>query len=99
MTELDKLEAYLKEIGAKYERTDRDMKRDKRGRIVETSIHQIVVFKNGKRSWDAICHYGSYGNEQGLIEVYGSIVERSRDVVGWLTADEIIEALRKGARL
>ena len=34
-----------------------------------------------------------------MIDYYGSIVERSRDVVGWLTADEIIEALRKGARL
>ncbi len=44
--------------------------------------------------WDAIIHYQSYGHEQGLVEVYGTIVEKfnSDDTVqGYLTADEILK--------
>lgn len=51
-------------------------------------INQIIVYdENDERLWDAICHYGSYGYEQGLIEIYGVICD---DVVGYLTADDII---------
>lgn len=44
--------------------------------------------------WDAICHCGSYGYEQGLIEVAGSIVKNDNDEVeGYLTAEEILARL------
>lgn len=46
--------------------------------------------------WDAICHSGSYGHEQGLLEVMGTIareVEDDDDVEGWLTAEEILQRL------
>ena len=44
--------------------------------------------------WDAICHCGSYGHEQGLIEVAGSIVKIDNDdVKGCLTAEEILARL------
>lgn len=100
MTEIDKLEEYLKEVGAKYERTDTEEKRDEIGRIEALDWHQIIVFDdNGKRLWDAICHRGSYGWEQGLLEVMGKIVEKIGDVVGWLTAEMIIEALKRGGTL
>ena len=100
MTEIDKLEEYLKEIGAKYERTDTEEKRDEIGRIEALDCHQIIVFDdNGKRLWDVVCHRGSYGWEQGLLEAYGKIVEKSRDVVGWLTAEKIIEVLKRGGTL
>ena len=44
--------------------------------------------------WDAICHSGSYGHEQGLLEVMGTIVRADDDdVEGWLTAEEILQRL------
>lgn len=44
--------------------------------------------------WDATIHKYSYGHEQGLLEIYGTIVEKfnSDDTVqGYLTADEILK--------
>ena len=44
--------------------------------------------------WDAVCHSGSYGHEQGLLEIMGTIVRPVKyDVEGWLTADEILQRL------
>ena len=44
--------------------------------------------------WDAICHSGSYGHEQGLLEIMGTIVRADDDdVEGWLTAEEILQRL------
>lgn len=93
MTEIEKLEKYLKEKSYKYER------------IKETpgtnpwmsgyEKNQIIVYnENGERQWDAICHRGSYGFEQGLLEIMGSIVKPGGDSVeGWLTAEDIIKRL------
>lgn len=47
---------------------------------------QIVV---GDWDWDAICHSGSYGHENGLIEVMG-LPQCQDDVIGWLTAEAIL---------
>ena len=45
------------------------------------------------QNWDAICHDGSYGNKDGLLEVMGRAVNRNLydDVEGYLTADEILK--------
>ena len=48
---------------------------------------QIVV---GDWDWDAICHSGSYGHENGLIEVMG-LPQCQDDVIGYLTAEDILE--------
>ncbi len=48
---------------------------------------QIVV---GDWDWDAICHGGSYGHENGLIEVMG-LPQCQGDVIGWLTAEDILK--------
>ena len=48
---------------------------------------QIVV---GNGDWDAICHSGSYGHENGLIEVMG-LPQCKGDVIGWLTAEEVLK--------
>lgn len=48
---------------------------------------QIVV---GDFDWDAICHSGSYGHENGLIEVMG-LPQCEDDVIGYLTAEEILK--------
>lgn len=48
---------------------------------------QIVV---GDWDWDAICHSGSYGHENGLIEVMG-LPQCQDDVIGHLTAEEVLK--------
>ena len=60
----------------------------------------FTPFMNGGKvevedmSWDAICHDGSYGHQEGLLEIMGSIVKIDYDdVEGWLTADEILNRL------
>ncbi len=97
MTELDKLEAALKERKIKYVREDCEQEIDEKGRIASMDWHQIIVFgKNGQRSWDAVCHTGSYGYKQGLLEVMGQPVVRKRDgdsVAGYLTAEEVIRRM------
>lgn len=56
------------------------------------------IYDGGKvdvpsQNWDAICHMGSYGHENGLLEVMGNAVNRCPydSVEGFLTADEILE--------
>ena len=89
MSELDKLEQYLKDKGIRYERIDQNT--DTWGR------HQIVVYDSeGNIWWDAICNRGSYGFEEGLLEIYGKIVkaEDGDSVVGWLTAEDVIKRIQ-----
>lgn len=102
MTELDKLEAYLKENGIKYERIDEPCPY-KRPTDLEWpegfgERHQIIVKDSrDKYMWDAICHWGSYGYEDGLLEVMGPVmVEQDMDVEGFLTAEEIIDKIESG---
>lgn len=61
---------------------------------------QIVVFDHDIEptsedwSWDAVCHKGSYGREDGTLEIMGNIVQNDMDTVeGWLTAEEILERI------
>lgn len=55
--------------------------------------------KNYIRTWDAVCHEFSYGGKDGLLEVYGSLVDVDgtllNDVEGWLTAEDIINKYLK----
>lgn len=52
---------------------------------------QIIVYNaDGKRLWDAVCGYGSYGYQEGLLEIMGTIVEKEDDVLGYLTADDVV---------
>lgn len=48
---------------------------------------QIIV---GDFDWDAICHSGSYGHENGLIEVMG-LPQCQDDVIGYLTAEDVLK--------
>ena len=93
MTELDKLEEYLKAKGILYQRRDESFPRGRYNMVQ----HQIVVFADdGRLMWDAVCQRGSYGYEEGLLEVMGSPVVRESDgddVVGWLTAADVIARL------
>lgn len=86
MNQLDMLELYLITHEFNFKRKDDDWR------------HQILVFDEyGDVDWDAVCHKGSYGYEEGLLEIMGSLVteeERKYDsVVGWLTAEDVVKRL------
>lgn len=62
---------------------------------------QIVVYNSeGERIWDAIyipgtfSLPGSYGAEQGLIEVIGTQLLGHEDAMGWLTARDVTKMWR-----
>lgn len=62
---------------------------------------QVIVYDDeGNRLWDAVINKASYGSERGLLEVMGSAIinkiklsKEPMDVIGWLTADEILEKI------
>ncbi len=82
--ELDKLQRYLEEHNVPFERIDEEPYS-----LIQIDRHQIIVFNaEGLRLWDAICHYGSYGYKEGLLEIYGILCT---DVEGCLTAEEVIK--------
>lgn len=106
LTEMNKLEDYLKANGFEYQREDQDNTLPpEEWRVIREIMgedakpmdkHQIIVFEDGVRSWDAICHRGSYGAENGLLEIMGDIVDENAvgdRVEGWLTAAEVIERI------
>ena len=99
LTELNKLEEYLKSKGIQYERIDQEDKpldNEHKYCLVEIERHQIIVPRDGEaRRWDAICHRGSYGAEEGLLEIYGAIVSPTAEdsVEGWLTARDVIDRI------
>ena len=98
MTELDKLEQYLKTSGREYERYDEDNYVATCAGVRNLNRHQIVVADaDGEYLWDAICHYGSYGYEDGLLEVMGEALIGHGDVEGWLTAADVIQMIEKGS--
>ena len=95
MSELEKLEKYLKEHNYNYEWNSVF-----HGMEGYPEKDQIVVYDDhNRRIWDAVCHFGSYGHEPGLLEIMGVIVDEVEDgdtVVGWLTADDVIKRLKGG---
>lgn len=95
LTELNKLEGYLRKNGIEYERIDQERELDVYGMAIQLERHQICVPAKEDKDWDVICHWGSYGYEEGLLELYGSLVtEKDGDsVAGWLTADDVIKRI------
>lgn len=103
LTELNKLEEYLKTNGFVYQREDKDnLYSDEEWRLLVDKLganaepidaHQIIVFKDECRSWDVICQFGSYGADEGLLEGMGDIFETY--VEGWLTAEDVIKRIEE----
>lgn len=54
------------------------------------SFFDGIQFIIGDWDWDAVCHSGSYGHENGLIEVMG-LPQCQDDVIGWLTAEDVLK--------
>jgi hypothetical protein len=78
-----------------------------RGTLEATGDHfEQIMFENG-RGVSIIRHKGSYGGKAGLFELavldskgdidYSTPV--CGDVLGWLSVDEVLEAMRKVAAL
>lgn len=86
LTELNKVEAWLKENEIMYTREDND------NFFEFADYHQIRVFnRTGRQIWDVVCHYGSYGCDQGLLEIMGDMVPEDDHVRGYMTAQDVID--------
>jgi hypothetical protein len=51
-----------------------------------------------ERVSDAVCHDGSYGRQDGLLELMGLLTEEELEedgVLGWLTAEQVFERWHK----
>ena len=102
LTELNKLEQWLVANNIHYERIDKeDIPIDEAHPycLAQFEHHQICVpeYDCERREWDAICNRGSYGAEEGLLEIMGTIVrdDAGDSVEGWLTAEDVIERVKE----
>ena len=103
MTEMQKLDKYLTEHNIKhtYKRRWPNMEQSfpeyREGKHHDGGYQIMANGDNGEYLWDAICGYGSFGFETGLIEIRGCIVPEcvSDSVEGHLTANEVIERIEK----
>ena len=104
ISELGKLQRYLNRKKYDFERQDKTNSYARKlyfeglaGSKYITERHQIIVYKGKAEIWfDVICHYGSYGFEQGLLEIMTDdkrLVDMPDGVEGYLTASEIIARL------
>lgn len=104
LTQLDKVEQYLIDNDIPYERFDNEdepISPQMPYCLVRLERHQICVPGNSAqiREWDVICQRGSYGAEEGLLEIMGTIVRPCGDSVeGWLSADDVIERIEEKSK-
>ena len=101
MTEMQKLDILLKhaKVPHTYGRRWPEMDRPDYQEYLPGERHdggeQIVAYDAaGNRIWDGIWGWGSYGFEQGLIEVMGTQALGRDDVEGWLTARQVTKMWR-----
>ncbi len=85
MTEMDKLDAALTEMGIEHTYDHEYM-----------DGTQIVVREDGKYRWDAICTPYSYGWKEGLLEVMGKPLLGQGGVMGYRTAEDVLRMLKGG---
>ena len=91
MTELEKLKKYLDDNGYDFEMFNHRRAHPYMFKYSGDEPDQIIVYGPGHvRSWDVVCHDYSYGGPEGLLELYG---ELCTDVIGWLTANDMIRIL------
>lgn len=88
MTEIEKLDAALTEMNIGHEH------------IVEPlgGGDAIVAYSGRfgeKYLFEVICNEFSYGGRQGLLEVMGKWLIGNRDVMGRLTADDVVKLINK----
>lgn len=88
LTELNKLEEMLQRADVSYRRID------VMGEAIPGIGYRVGEFHQIKvpsEDWDVICYHGSYGAEQGLLEAMGHRITGNNGVLGYLTAQEVME--------
>lgn len=91
--ELDKLHKWLVDNAKMYGWTIK--REDADTHLYDT--HQIVIYRKDVRLFDVICHRGSYGYTEGLLEIMGDIVDEEKagdSVEGFLTANGVIKRVK-----
>ena len=101
MTEMQKLDVLLKhaKVPHTYGRRWPEMDRPDNQEFLPGGRYdggeQIITYDAaGNRIWDGIWSWGSYGFEQGLIEVMGTQLVGHDDLEGWLTARQVTKMWR-----
>lgn len=92
-SEMDKLAELLEKEGIAFERFHDPTKVPSYilpNKDIEREMRNQIIIKQGKTELSFICHLGSYGVEQGLIEFYDFRTEP----VGYLTAEECMEIVK-----
>lgn len=92
-SEMDKLAELLEKDGIAFERFHDPTKvPDYRlpMKEIEQELRNQIIIKNKMKELSFICHLGSYGVEQGLIEFY----DYESEPVGYLTANECMEIVK-----
>lgn len=85
MTEMEKLDAGLTELGVAHF-YDRNY----------IGGEQIFVIDDSEELlFDAICTKFSYGGKVGALEVRGRWLIGKKDVEGWLSAEDVLKIVRK----
>lgn len=93
-SEMDKLAELLEKDGVAFERFHDPTKVPDYvlpNKDVERELRNQIVIKQGKTELSFICHLGSYGVDQGLIEFY----DFKSEPVGYLTANECMEIVKE----
>lgn len=80
--EMQKLQDWLDKNHIDYKRTKE---------YVEGIGRNQILIETNEIKLSFICHYGSYGYEAGLIEMW----DFENDPVGWLTAEECKKIIKK----
>ena len=92
MKELDRLKEMLDKANIPYETCDEDLDYFGHKRICRVHYPQNSPFV-----CSAIQGYGTYGNEENLIEIMGLLTEEEKEldnVVGHLTAEEVFQRIK-----
>ena len=96
LTELNKLEALLKESGIPYERKDENV--IPREEVIKCDYrhffdrHQIAYPNFEHKVSDVVIFFGTYGYEDGFLEQMGLLPPDAGDSVqGYLTAETVFE--------
>lgn len=93
MTEFDKLEQMLADAGIRYEREDKDGADGTYLFEYHQLRHPWDLDEDAEGMmylWSAICSYGSYGYEEGLIELYGRNMSEPES---YLSAEKCFEMI------
>lgn len=100
LTEMNKLEEYLKEKDISYTRVDEEGHWDNDLKTQLGVRHQIRFYLDDNNSEQSIvCHPYTYGYEYGLLEGLGSLFVRGDDdITGWLTAYDVIDRIENPSK-